>query len=84
LLKLGAAKKEAGKAYTLLVIPHADEGSAGHIRNIPLHAGPEEITAGAAARRQLLLRSNIKSDDPGHLWRLLFAIGRGRASGSRS
>ena len=33
--------------------PHADEGSAGHIRNIPLRAGPEEITAGAAARRQL-------------------------------
>src|ERR1700688_128563 len=32
---------------------HADEGSAGHIRNIPLRTRPEEIAAGPAARRRL-------------------------------
>src|ERR1035438_10495688 len=33
--------------------PHADERSAGHIRNIPLRTGPEQIAAGPAARRRL-------------------------------
>src|SRR5712671_279888 len=52
---------------------HAHEGSAGHIRNVPLRTRPEEIAAG---RREggYLLRSNIKSDDPGYLWRLYLQL----------
>ena len=53
LLKLGAARKEAGKGLCAAGHPHADEGSAGHIRNIPLRSGPKEIAAGPAARRRL-------------------------------
>jgi len=43
LLKLGAAKKEAGKAYTLLVIHTPTKDQPVHIRNIPLHAGRKKL-----------------------------------------
>jgi len=45
LLKLGAARKEANKAYALLVI-HMPTKDQPHIRNIPLRTGPKEIAAG--------------------------------------
>jgi len=52
-----------------------DEGSAGHIGNIPLRAEQEEITAGAAARRQLFAAAPIsRGDDPRHLWRLYLQL----------
>src|SRR5208283_5430470 len=60
--------------------PHAGEGSAGHIRNIPLRAGPEEITAGAAARRQLFAALQYQERRSRPSVAALSAIGRGRAS----
>jgi hypothetical protein len=54
LLKLGAAKKVGQGLCAAAGHPHADEGSAGHIRNIPLRTGPEEIAEGPATRRQLV------------------------------
>jgi Transposase DDE domain len=70
LLKLGAAKKEAGKTYGLLTI------------NTPAKDGPvtpqtfrfslDRKKLREARRREggYLLRSNIAADDPGHLWSL--------------
>ena len=70
LLKLGAAKKEAGKAYGLLVIhmPTKDQP----VTSETFHFALDRKKLRQARRREggYLLRSNLKSDDPGHLWRL--------------
>jgi len=74
LLKLGAAKKEAGKAYTLLVIhtPTKDQP----VTSETFHFTLDRKKLRQARRREgsYLLRSNIKSDDPGHLWRLYLQL----------
>src|SRR5246127_4679291 len=70
LLKLGAAKKEAGKAYGLLVIhmPTKDQP----VTSETFHFALDRKKLRQARRREgsYLLRSDLKSDDPGHLWRL--------------
>jgi transposase len=74
LLKLGAAKKEAGKAYGLLKIhkPKKDQP----VTPETFHFSLVRKKLRAARRREggYLLRSNIKSDDPGHLWRLYLQL----------
>ena len=74
LLKLGAAKKEAGKAYGLLVIhmPTKDQP----VTSETLHFALDRKKLRQARRREgsYLLRSNLKSDDPGHLWRLYLQL----------
>src|SRR6516164_3204371 len=74
LLKLGAAKKEAGKAYALLVIhtPTKDQP----VTSETFHFALDRKKLRQARRREgsYLLRSNIKSDDPGHLWRLYLQL----------
>ena len=70
LLKLGAAKKEAGKTYALLVIhtPTKDQP----VTSETFHFALDRKKLRQARRREgsYLLRSNLKSDDPSHLWRL--------------
>ena len=70
LLKLGAAKKEAGKAYGLLTIktPAKDEPVTPQTFRFSL----DRKKLREARRREggYLLRSNIAADDPGHLWSL--------------
>ena len=74
LLKLGAAKKEAGKAYGLLVIhtPTKDQP----VTPQTFHFALDRKKLRLARRREgsYLLRSNIRSDDPGHLWRLYLQL----------
>jgi len=74
LLKLGAAKKEAGKAYALLVIhtPTKDQP----VTSATFHFALDRKKLRQARRREgsYLLRSNIKSDDPGYLWRLYLQL----------
>lgn len=64
LLKLGAAKKEAGKAYGLLVIhmPTKDQP----VTSETFHFALDRKKLRQARRREgsYLLRSNLKSDDP--------------------
>jgi transposase len=70
LLKPGAAKKEAGKACGLLVIhmPTKDQP----VTSETFHFALDRKKLRQARRREgsYLLRSNLKSDDPGHLRRL--------------
>ncbi len=70
LLKLGAAKKEAGKAYRLLTIktPAKDEPVTPQTFGFSL----DRKKLREARRREggYLLRSNIAADDPAHLWSL--------------
>jgi len=63
LLKLGAAKKEAGRPIRCWSSTRRRRISRSH-RKHSLRAEQEEITAGAAAEGSYLLRSNLKSDDP--------------------
>ena len=74
LLKLGAAKKEAGKAYRLLIIhtPTNDQP----VTPQTFHFKLDRKKLRAARRREgsYLLRSNIKGDDPGKLWRLYLQL----------
>ena len=74
LLKLGAAKKEAGKAYGLLTIhtPGKDQPVTPQTFHFTLDRKKLRI----ARRREggYLLRSNIRGDDPGHLWRLYLQL----------
>ena len=74
LLKLGAAKKEAGKAYGLLTIhtPTKDQP----VTPQTFHFTLDRKKLRAARRREgsYLLRSNIKGDDPGKLWRLYLQL----------
>ena len=74
LLKLGAAKKEAGGAYGLLKIhkPKKDQS----VTPQTFHFAINRKKLRAARRREggYLLRSNIKGEDPGHLWRLYLQL----------
>jgi transposase len=72
LLKLGAAKKEAGKAYGLLTIhtPTKDQP----VTPQSFHFALDRKKLRIARRREGVLRSNIRGDDPGHLWRLYLQL----------
>ena len=74
LLKLGAAKKEAGKAYGLLAIhtPTKDQP----VTSETFHFTLDRKKLRQARRREggYLLRTNIKSEDPAHLWRLYLQL----------
>jgi hypothetical protein len=74
LLKLGAAKKEAGRAYGLLTIhtPTKDQP----VTPQTFHFALDRKKLRPARRREgsYLLRSNIQDDDPGHLWRLYLQL----------
>jgi len=81
LLKLGAAKKEAGNAYGLMKIHKPKKDQPVTPQTFQFSLDRKKLRAAAEARGAgYLLRSNIKGDDPGHLWRLLFATGGNRAS----
>ena len=74
LLKLGAAKKEGGNAYGLLKIhtPKKDQP----VTSETFHFTLDRKKLRSARRREggYLLRSNIKGDDPSHLWRLYLQL----------
>ena len=74
LLKLGAAEKEAGKAYGLMTIhtPTKDQP----VTPQTFHFAINRKKLRAARRREggYLLRTNINGDDPGHLWRLYLQL----------
>ena len=74
LLKLGAARKEAGRAYGLMAIalPLRDQPVTPQTFRFAL----DRKKLRQARRREggYLLRSNIKSSDPSHLWRLYLQL----------
>ena len=70
LLKLGAAKKEAGKAYRLLTIktPAKDEPVTPQTFRFSLDR--KKLREARRREGDYLLRSNIAADDPAQLWSL--------------
>jgi hypothetical protein len=73
LLKRGAAKEEAGKAYGLLTIQTPAKDQPVTPRTFHFSLDRKKLRV---ARRGYLLRSNITADDPGHLWRLYLQLSR--------
>jgi hypothetical protein len=74
LLKLGAAKKEAGNAYGLLKIrkPKTDQPVTPETLHFTLDR--KKLRSARLREGGYLLRSNIKGDNPSHLWRLYLQL----------
>jgi hypothetical protein len=69
LLKLGAAKKEAGKAYGLLVITTPTKDQPVTPQTFTFKLDRNKLRAARRREGSYLLRSNIKGNDPAKLWR---------------
>ena len=74
LLKLGAAKKEAGKAYGLMKIHKPKKDQPVTPQTFQFSLDRKKLRAARRREGGYLLRSNIKGDDPGHLWRLYLQL----------
>jgi Transposase DDE domain len=74
LLKLGAAKKEAGKAYGLLTIHTPTKEQPVTPQTFHFTLDRKKLRAARRREGSYLLRSNIRGDDPGHLWRLYLQL----------
>jgi hypothetical protein len=74
LLKIGAAKKEAGRAYGLVEIqlPKADQAPTPETFSYRLRK--EKLRQVRRREGRYLLRTNLSDDDPAHLWRLYIQL----------
>jgi len=74
LLKLGAAKKEAGKAYGLMKIHKPKKDQPVTPQTFDFAIDRNKLRAARRREGGYLLRSNIKGEHPGHLWRLYLQL----------
>src|ERR1700684_90483 len=74
LLKLGAAKKEAGKAYGLLTIQTPTKDQPVTPQTFHFSLNRKKLRIARQREGGYLLRSNIRGDDPGRLWRLYLQL----------
>ncbi len=74
LIKLGAAKKEAGRAYGLVEIglPKADQAVSPE--TFTYHLRKDKLRETRRREGRYLLRTNLRDDDPAHLWRLYIQL----------
>ena len=79
LLKLGAAKKEAGRAYHLLDIRLPQAGEAVTADTFTFELRRDRLRRARRREGRYLLRSNLTGEDPATLWRVLHATDRDRA-----
>ena len=68
LLKLGAAKAEAGKAYRLVEIQVPKVGEPVSAETFTFSLRKEKLRAAIRTEGDYLLRSNLSDEDPGVLW----------------
>ena len=69
LLKLGAAKKEAGRAYALVAIQLPDPGEAVTPATFTFALRKDKLRIARRREGRYLLRSNLSGEDPAALWR---------------
>lgn len=69
LLKLGAAKKEAGRAYALLDIHLPGKDQPVTNETFTFRLNKTKLRTVRRREGQYLLRSNLSGDDPAQLWR---------------
>jgi transposase len=74
LMKLGAAKKEAGRAYGLMIIdtPAKDQSVTPETFRFALNR--DKLRQSLRREGSYLLRSNINSGEPEHLWRMYLQL----------
>lgn len=74
LIKIGAAKKDAGRAYALVDIhlPRKDQAVTAETFTYALRK--EKLRIVRRREGRYLLRSNLHDDDPAHLWRLYIQL----------
>jgi transposase len=68
LLKLGAAKKEAGRAYALVAIRLPDPGQEVTAQTFTFTLRKEKLREVRRREGSYLLRSNLTGEDPAALW----------------
>lgn len=68
LLKLGAAKKEAGRAYALIDIELPKAGEPVNCETFRLRLNKDKLRVVRRREGSYLLRSNLTGTDPGQLW----------------
>jgi transposase len=68
LLKIGAAKKEAGRAYSLVSIALPKEGEAVTAKTFTFHLRKDRLREVRRREGCYLLRSNLLHEDPAKLW----------------
>src|SRR5208337_3025273 len=68
------SQEGSGKGLRAAGHSHAYKGSAGHIRNAHFALDRKKLRQARRREGSYLLRSNLKSDDPGHLWRLYLQL----------
>ncbi len=74
LLKLGAAKKEAARAYGLLDIRLPKPDQAVSPETFTYRLRKEKLRQARRREGRYLLRTNLQDDDPAHLWRLYIQL----------
>ncbi len=68
LLKLGAAKKEAGRAYALVKVQLPDVDQPVTAETFTFRLRKDKLRTVRRREGHYLLRSNLSSDDPAQLW----------------
>ncbi len=74
LLKLGAAKKEAGRAYGLVDVRLPGKDQAVSPETFTYRLRKEKLRQARRREGRYLLRTNLQDDDPAHLWRLYIQL----------
>jgi hypothetical protein len=69
LMKIGAAKKEAGRVYTLVEITLPQPGEAVSPQIFSFRLNRDKLRVVRRREGQYLLRSNLTAEDPATLWR---------------
>ena len=69
LMRIGAAKKEAGRAFGFVKLQLPEKNEAGHARNtFTFHTDKAKLKAAEQRDGHYLLRSNLTGEDPAVLW----------------
>jgi len=68
LIKLGAAKKEAGRAYHLVDIQLPEQDQAVTPKTFTFHLRRDKLRITRRREGRYLLRSNLRDEDPATLW----------------
>jgi hypothetical protein len=74
LLRIGAAKKEAGRAFALVQIRLPQEGEEVTRATFTFHLHKEKLKKAERRDGHYLLRSNLVSEDPSVLWELYIQL----------
>ena len=74
LLRVGAAKKEAGRAFGFVRLRLPEEGQAVTRQTFTFHLDREKLRKAELRDGHYLLRSNLVGEDPAVLWERYVAI----------